>query len=195
MPEGTKSWQFNFKFDLEKEDHAQESIDVLQEANIQFDKHKTAGIDHFQFAEALMTSGLVLNEQVAWITFHGGFDFGYLISNLMNDFLPRDETIFMNNCKAFFPFNYDVKYLVDKDDNLKGGLNRLAEMLEVERIGTMHQAGSDALVTGLCFFKICKDRKLDLADFNNILYGLGESQNADPSIANYKNMTKEKLEK
>ena len=52
MPEGAKSWQFNFKFDLEKEDNAQESIDVLKEANIQFDKHKTDGIDHFQFAES-----------------------------------------------------------------------------------------------------------------------------------------------
>ena len=88
-----------------------------------------------------------------------------------------------------------MKFLVDKDENLKGGLNRLAEMIEVERIGTMHQAGSDSLVTGLCFFKLWKEKKLDLPKYNNVLYGFGESVNDDPYLDNYKNLTKERYMK
>ena len=39
-------------------------------------------------------------------------------------------------------------------EGLKGGLNKLAEDLEVERIGPEHQAGSDSLLTQATFFKM-----------------------------------------
>jgi CCR4-NOT transcription complex subunit 7/8 len=31
--------------------------------------------------------------------------------------------------------------------HFEGGLNRLADLLDIERIGATHQAGSDSLVT------------------------------------------------
>ena len=34
---------------------------------------------------------------------------------------------------------YDIKYLMKFCDNLHGGLNKLAEVLQVERIGPQHQ--------------------------------------------------------
>ena len=50
--------------------YAQESIDLLQKSGIQFKKHEEEGIDIFTFAEMLMTSGIVLSDQVYWLSFH-----------------------------------------------------------------------------------------------------------------------------
>lgn len=50
--------------------YAQESIDLLQNSGIQFKKHEDEGIDINCFAEQLMTSGIVLSDQVYWLSFH-----------------------------------------------------------------------------------------------------------------------------
>lgn len=49
---------------------AQESIDLLQNSGIQFKKHEEEGIEVYEFAELLMTSGIVLSENVKWLSFH-----------------------------------------------------------------------------------------------------------------------------
>ena len=49
--------------------YAQDSIDMLTAAGIQFKRHEEEGIELEQFAELLMSSGLVLNEDITWITF------------------------------------------------------------------------------------------------------------------------------
>ena len=36
----------------------------------------------------------------------------------------------------------------------QGGLQEVAEQLDLERIGPQHQAGSDSLLTGMAFFKM-----------------------------------------
>jgi len=38
-----------------------------------------------------MTSGLVLMDEVRWISFHSGYDFGYLLKVLTCAALPSDE--------------------------------------------------------------------------------------------------------
>ena len=49
--------------------YAQDSIDMLQQAGIQFKRHEDEGILVEEFAELLMSSGLVLCEEVTWIAF------------------------------------------------------------------------------------------------------------------------------
>lgn len=41
------------------------------------------------FSDCLMSSGLLMNPDVVWITFHGTYDFSYLIKTLMNQKLNR----------------------------------------------------------------------------------------------------------
>ena len=49
---------------------AQESIELLTKAGINFKKHEEHGIETHQFGELLISSGLVLLDDVKWISFH-----------------------------------------------------------------------------------------------------------------------------
>jgi CCR4-NOT transcription complex subunit 7/8 len=171
---GCPCWQFNFKFSLEDDMYAQDSIELLQRSGIDFDAHNERGIDVHDFGELLISSGLVLVPNVTWITFHGGYDFGYLLKVLTCKPLPADEASFFELLRTYFPSIYDEKYMAKTSSGFTGGLNQLADELGVERIGQMHQAGSDSLLTGQVFFKM-RDKLMQgkVAITENVLYGLG----------------------
>lgn len=74
----------------------------------------------------------MLNEEVKWITFHGGFDFAYLLKMLDGQNLPDDDEGFYSLMEAYFPSFFDIKCMVRDIDSLKsGGLNKLATDLSV----------------------------------------------------------------
>lgn len=52
--------------------------------------------------------------------------------------LPTEEQEFFELLKIFFPNIYDVKYLMKSCKNLKGGLQEVAEQLEVGIDGQMN---------------------------------------------------------
>ncbi|KAL1490015.1 hypothetical protein ABEB36_013928 [Hypothenemus hampei] len=103
------TWQFNFKFNLSEDMYAQDSIDLLTNSGIQFKKHEDEGIEPLEFAELLMSSGIVLMDNIKWLSFHSGYDFGYLIKLLTDNVLPPDENDFFELLKLYFPTIYDVK--------------------------------------------------------------------------------------
>lgn len=175
-PHPTCTWQFNFKFNLTADMYAKESIDLLTECGIQFKKHEEEGIDVVQFAELLMTSGVILSNSVKWISFHSGYDFGYMLKILTCLPIPSDEQEFFELIRIYFPNIYDVKYLMKSCKTLKGGLQEVAEELEVQRVGPKHQAGSDSHLTGQVFFKMREmffEDHIDDAKYCGHLYGLG----------------------
>jgi len=61
-------------------------------------------------------------------------------------------------------------------EGMHGGLSSLADFLQIERIGPMHQAGSDSLLTAQTFFALinkhfggqCDDSKYD-TDFELVV--------------------------
>jgi hypothetical protein len=57
LPARTATWQFHLEFDLSRESLVPESIQLLREAGIDFDKLRTQGIPHRRFAESLFASG------------------------------------------------------------------------------------------------------------------------------------------
>lgn len=50
--------------------YAQDSIELLLNSGIQFKQHDADGIEPLYFAELLMTSGVVLIDNVKWVSFH-----------------------------------------------------------------------------------------------------------------------------
>ncbi|XP_052872726.1 CCR4-NOT transcription complex subunit 7 isoform X2 [Anopheles cruzii] len=181
-PAGFSTWQFNFKFNLSEDMYAQDSIDLLLNSGIQFKKHEEDGIDPLDFAELLMTSGIVLMDNIKWLSFHSGYDFAYLLKLLTDQNLPAEEGDFFELLRIYFPSIYDVKYLMKSCKNLKGGLQEVADQLELRRVGPQHQAGSDSLLTGMAFFKMREmffEDNIDNAKYCGHLYGLGT-----PFVAN-----------
>lgn len=175
-PPGTATWQFNFKFNLTEDMYSQDSIDLLMNSGLQFQKHEEEGIDTLYFAELLLTSGVVLCDKVKWLSFHSGYDFGYMVKLLTDSPLPEEEQDFFQILNLFFPTIYDVKYLMKSCKNLKGGLQEVADQLELQRIGRQHQAGSDSLLTGMAFFRMKElffEDHIDDAKYCGRLYGLG----------------------
>lgn len=154
-PKPTSTWQFNLRFDLTADLYSHDSISMLKEAGINFELLAERGIDPVQFADGFLSSGLILNEDINWITFHGAFDFAYLIKVLTNSYLPPNLDKFKVSLKQYFPSVADIKVIMKEVQDLKmGALAKLARDLDLKRIGTMHQAGSDAEITLRCFFKL-----------------------------------------
>ncbi len=184
-PKPYHTWQFNFEFDFSKDKFSQSSIKLLISSGINFENLKNNGINHKKFFEILKNSGLVLNPKIYWVSFHGSYDFAYLLNNLMGNSLPKNENEFMNILGAFFPNYYDIKILVKEKYNLQGSLNKLADYLNVVREGKMHQAGSDSLVTIKVFWKLIKSRLVsceEMSEYKNILFGILEGKDNEETI-------------
>ena len=148
-------WQFNFReFNLAKDKYAVDSIELLQQSGIDFNKNNEKGIDAHVFGELLISSGIVLNPTVHWVTFHGASDLGYLLKLLTRQPLPPTPVAFFNLMNIYFPTMYDIKHMMNLCNDLRGGLSKVAELLDVKRIGVRHQAGSDSLLTSDVFTKL-----------------------------------------
>ncbi|KND05046.1 CCR4-NOT core DEDD family RNase subunit POP2 [Spizellomyces punctatus DAOM BR117] len=177
-PPGVCTWQFNFKFNLSDDMYAQDSIDLLTKSGIDFKKNEEYGIDVEHFGELLISSGFVLLDDVKWVSFHSGYDFGYLLKILTCQPLPAEESDFFDLLRIYFPCIYDIKYLMKSCKNLKGGLQDVADDLQIARVGPQHQAGSDSLLTSKTFFKMRQtffDDRIDDSKFLGYLYGLSSS--------------------
>ncbi|KAI3389685.1 hypothetical protein SNEBB_008943 [Seison nebaliae] len=173
-PNGVSTYQFNFHFSLKNDMSARDSMVLLEQAGINFDRLEIEGIDAEEFSNYLIISKLVFSPEVTWIGFHASADFAYLLRLITGRPLPLHDLDFISFLPVYFNVIYDVKFLMRSCKNLKGGLEELAYNMDVPREGVGHQAGSDSLLTGRVFFKMrrkyfesCFDER-----FMNKIYGI-----------------------
>lgn len=157
-----------------------DSIQLLEKVGVDFQEHTDSGISRNELAEVLTVSGLVLNDEVRWVAFHGGFDFAYLLRLLSGKDLPEDEGDFFGLLGYFFPKFFDVKVL----NNVAGGndssLENLAKELAVDTRGPTQQSGIDSYVTLESFFALRKKYFTSPSQEENFvcdLYGIGAASN------------------
>ena len=185
-PQNIITWQFNFHFDISVDKFSNESISLLINSGINFNLLKTKGIPHNLFAEYFITSGLLLDQNIHWISYHGVSDFAYLLKLALNCNLPNEEKDFIDLLQFYFPSFYDIRILVHEKEQYKGGLNKLIQYLDIERNGDMHQAGSDSLVTSDAFFNLINKGIISFDELKlceNILYGIGEGEDNNETIS------------
>ena len=167
------TWQFNFKFSKKEDIYSPKAISLLEEAGIDFDEFEKNGIDVVDFAHLFYSSGLVNNPNIVWITFHGSYDFGYLLKMVTHKSLPSSEKDFFKLLRTHFPRFYDIKAILNYlAPSRSGGLQSIADDLGVERHGRQHQAGSDSQVTLETYFRLIESTEMDYSPLINILYGL-----------------------
>ncbi|XP_049407725.1 probable CCR4-associated factor 1 homolog 9 [Solanum stenotomum] len=150
-------WQFNFSdFNRMYDPYVEASIQLLVDSGIDLQRNLDFGIRSIDFGELLMSSGLVCNDSVSWVTFQGEFDIAFLLKILRGRNLPDSLDEFFEFVKMFFGDKlYDVKRLTIYIPNLHGGLAWVAENLGLAReAGRQHQAGSDSLLTCHIFYSM-----------------------------------------
>ena len=180
------TWQFNFKYDEKKDLYSEDSLNLLKSTGIDFENLKKNGIDQTKFGAILKDSWLVLNPNIIWVSFHGSYDFAYLLKLLINENLPTTESDYINLLCCYFPNFYDIKSLIkDNDTYFHGGLNKLIYALDIKRKGIKHQAGSDSLATIEAYHKLIENGSINvkkLKKFKNVLYGIGIGRDNDNTI-------------
>lgn len=174
----SKAWQFNLKYDLSNETYSKDSISMLQNCGLDFEKIRKHGIDPIMFGEYFLASGAILNPEISWITFQGLCDFAYLLKIVTNDKLASNKDSFISDLELYFPNYYDIKFISEKLGYSPGSLNKLAVDLGVRRIGTQHQAGSDALLTLNCCKRLSKEGNVSLSTSRNFLFNFGPGNDA-----------------
>ena len=81
-----------------------------------------------------MRVGLVLNEEIEWVSFHGVYDFAYFLRLVTGEELPEKESEFDDRLKTYFPHYYDVKHLLKESEILTRSLTSTAAALAVYHI-------------------------------------------------------------
>ncbi|XP_020683437.2 probable CCR4-associated factor 1 homolog 7 [Dendrobium catenatum] len=159
-PPRPRIWQFNFReFDAARDIFDRSSIELLRCSGIDLEKNHCLGVTANRFSKLIISSGVVQNDSVRWITFNGRFDLGFLLKTLTCHDLPDSQEDFYRSLRLYFPKFYDIKHLLYFRDNFPDGLNKVAEELGVKRAGTCHQTGSDSLLAAAVFRRL-KDRFL-----------------------------------
>ncbi|KAE8661757.1 Shugoshin C terminus, putative isoform 1 [Hibiscus syriacus] len=105
----------------------------LPDFGINFVKNREKGIDSSDFAILMRNSGLLNNGfgGLTWLTFHGVYDFGFLMKILTQCPLPDHIQCFMNELVYIFGWKiFDIKHTF-KFFGMFGGLEKVAEMLNV----------------------------------------------------------------
>ncbi|GFY90149.1 polynucleotidyl transferase, ribonuclease H-like superfamily protein [Actinidia rufa] len=147
-------WEFNFSdFNLDSDYQNPESITLLKNQGIDFDRNRQEGIDSQVFASILVRAGLSFP-------------------------IPNSPSLGSPSTVYFGGSVLDMKHVIKYCDGLYGGLERVAKALDVDRVaGKSHQAGSDSLLTMKTFLKLRDlyfngDGDAELDQFDLVLHGL-----------------------
>lgn len=127
-----------------------DGMETLHKMQLDFLRHQEYGIMPLDFAELLITSGLVLNDDIMWIGYSwyvkaslvrnwtlttrlslSQNDFGYLLKLLTQGPIPTVEDDFKYLLSIWFPRLFDLKVIMKAARPVKYGLQELADEFSV----------------------------------------------------------------
>lgn len=162
-------WSFNLQFNVDVDLHTKKSVAFLRAAGIDFPRHASEGIEAALLGRHLASSMLIGQHGKApwWLTFSGSYDLGYLLKLLTSGKpLPSDFSDFDGVLAAFCPYRHELR-----DQLPVGSLDALAREHGIQRYGTAHTAGSDALLTLELYLKVAGEKSRLLHEGRMNSYG------------------------
>ncbi|CAB4294078.1 unnamed protein product [Prunus armeniaca] len=179
------TWEFHLSGFNEKSDpHVIASISLLKRNGLDFARLGQFGISVAEFVFGFLRvlrihRGL---HDLTWVCFHGLYDLAYLLKLLTQKPLPDSVVMFAKALGVVFGIIYDIKFMARYCKGFFGGeigLARVAKLLDVERSGEAHQAGSDSLLTAAVFSKMNATFRSVAGMSQGCLYGIS------PTIVRY----------
>ncbi|XP_023511526.1 putative CCR4-associated factor 1 homolog 8 [Cucurbita pepo subsp. pepo] len=170
------TWEFNFQdFDKISNMEGVYSLDsFLKNKGFNFNILRSYGIAPQEFGKQfnpILRSGKIQR----WITFHGLYDIAYLMKFTYIRCMPTSMSMFAISAAHILGTVTDLKHMARYSNNLLNGnlgLKRLAKLLQVNRTGTAHFAGSDSLLTAAVYAKMKIIMKVEPKKHEGFLYGL-----------------------
>ncbi|XP_067943863.1 CCR4-NOT transcription complex subunit 7-like [Watersipora subatra] len=184
-PPGSHTWLFHMRFCLPhrstyrpQEPVDWETIEFLADHGMCYDSNFFSGVGFGLFYSLLRASDSPLQRKdITWISYHGLKDFAYLLKlSELYQCLPTSRTCFAQKLACNFPKAVDLKYLQAISGNLqKGNLYTLSARLGVCHDNQRYQAGTDARLIGMTYFKAlpCWFPGKPRDTFYGHIYGLG----------------------
>ena len=171
----------NFSFSLAADLHSKESIEWISKSKARFDLMKESGVDPEVFAEKLISSGLVLNPSMTWVSFQSKFAFAFLLRLLTCKELPPDENFFKSELAFYFPCLVDVKQTLCKKHAADAHYPELTlnELCRSHKVLSVHelkefeypQAGQSAKLVQMLYLHVLKAKSNGIKQAENQIFG------------------------
>jgi len=141
MPLG--AWNFNMRFDLDKDLHTAESTDVLAAAGVDFPRHAREGIRSSSFGQQLAQSHACgPQSSMKWVTFSGSHKWACLLKMVSSENLPDDGGSYLLALEQMCPHRRELQdWLPDSCRH------KFVNQEGIIRCGEARTAASDALAT------------------------------------------------
>ncbi|CAH8391643.1 unnamed protein product [Eruca vesicaria subsp. sativa] len=180
-------WEINFSnFGDPSDTRNENSINFLKRHGVDLNKIRNEGVDMFKYGFfPKLLSALYSHKYVEFVTFQGAYDFAYVLCILNHGKLPETREEFASEVVKVFGEVYDLKVMAGFCDGLGEhlGLSKLAQLLNIPRVGRAHHAGSDSLMTALVFIKLRQVFE-DSRFAKGMLYGIGKRMIATATTTN-----------